>query len=319
MSPDRGGLGEPLDWIAAAQGDTIALDHLSYWAGEGAEHERVETPHGVVLMSQTCDLVQDRDRVLVAPVAEVTTAVMSAVRKGTKPLLVPVGSEPNHVADLEHVTSVPRAAISGAIVLTHAVQERSGEAADRLSARIGRGLHRFAFPDAVHESLSKMKKKIVEWYEKSTALATVLRFVDEFRISCQDWESSGRHISITAVVPEEYLPAADARDSSWRWGVATVTDLKNGEMPATIALERVSQLLLNNIDAENDAAVVALWETWMDALARAVLPAATAEVASITLSVMSDVEYSYKLLKSSETLDFSVLSDSSTSGRSSQS
>lgn len=311
MSPDRGGLGEPLNWSAAAQGDTVALDHLSYWAGDDEGAEQVETPQGVVLMSQTCDLVQDRDRVLVAPVAEVAAAVMSAVRKGAKPLLIPVGAEPNHVADLERVLSVPRTVLDGAVVLTHAVQERSGEAADRLSARIGRGLHRFAFPDAVHDSLSKMKKKIAEWYEKSTSLATVLRLVDEFRISCLDWESAGRDISITAVVPEEYLPAADARDSSWRWGVGTVADLKNGEMPATIALERVSHLILKNIDAENDAAVVALWETWIDALAKAVLPAATAEVASIELSVMSDIEYTYKLMKSSETLDFSVLSDSS--------
>lgn len=314
MSPDRGGLGEPLKWSAAAQGDTVALDHLGYWAGNDESAEQVQTPHGVVLMSQTCDLVQDRDRVLVAPVAEVSPAVMSAVRKGAKPLLIPVGAEPNHVADLERVLSVPRAVLDGAAVLTHAVQERSGEAADRLSARIGRGLHRFAFPDAVHDSLSKMKKKIAEWYEKNTSLAAVLRLVDEFRISCLDWESAGRDISITAVVPEEYLPAADARDSSWRWGVGSVTDLRNGEMPATIALERVSHLILKNIEAENDAAVVALWEIWIDALAKAVLPAATADVTSIELSVMSDVEYTYRLMKSSETLDFSVLSDSSSGG-----
>ncbi|MFT4235609.1 MAG: hypothetical protein QM607_11500 [Microbacterium sp.] len=307
-------MGEPLNWSAAAQGDIIAFDHLSYWTGDDEDPEQVETPHGVVLLSQTCDLVQDRDRVLVAPVAEVTTAVMSAVRKGAKPLLIPVGAEPNHVADLERALSVPRAVLDGAAVLTHSVQERSGEAADRLSARIGRGLHRFAFPDAVHDSLSKMKKKIAEWYEKSTSLATVLRLVDEFRISCPDWESAGRDISITAVVPEEYLPAADARDSSWRWGVGTVTDLKNGEIPASLTLERVSQLILKNIEAENDAAVVALWETWMDTLAKAVLPAATVEVASIELGVMSDVEYTYRLLKSSETLDFSVLSDSSREG-----
>lgn len=310
MSPDRGGLGEPIDWGTAAQGDTIALEQLSYWAGENTALEQIQTPHGVVLMSQTCDLVQDRTRVLVAPVTEVSAAVMSAVRKGTKPLLIPIGSEGNHVADLERILSVPRALLNGAVVLTHAVQARSSEAADRLSARIGRGLHRFAFPDAVHDSLSKMKKKIAESYEKSTSLAGVLRMIDEFRVACPDWESPGREISITAVVSEEYLPAADAREPSWRWGVGTVTDLKNGEMPATITLERISQLIFKNLEVDNDAAVVALWEAWVDALAKAVLPTGTAEVASIALSVMSDVEYTYKLLKSSETLDFSVLSDS---------
>lgn len=314
MSPDRGGLGEPLNWSEAAQGDTVALDHLSYWVGDDKDPEQVETPNGVVLMSQTCDLVQVRDRVLVAPVSEVPTSVMSAVRKGAKPLLIPVGAEPNHVADLERIISVPRAVLNGAAVLTHAVQERSGEAADRLSARIGRGLHRFAFPDAVHDSLSKMKGKIADWHEKNTSRALVLRLIDEFRISCLDWESAGRDISITAVIPEECLPPADARDSSWRWGVATVTDLKSGEMPATMTMERVSQLILKNIEAENDAAVVALWDLWIDALADAVLPEATVEVASIELSVVSDAEYTYKLLKSSETLDFSVLSDSSSDG-----
>jgi hypothetical protein len=309
VNPDRGGLGKPLDWSAAAQGDTVALAYLDYWAGEDDGQERVETPHGVVLVSQTCDLVQDRGRVIVAPVTAVSPAIMSAVKKGTKPLLVPIGSEVNHVADLERILTIPRKVLDGAVVLSHAVQERSGEAADRLSARMGRGLHRFAFPDEVNKSLAKMKKKISEWYEKSTSLAEVLRLIHEFRIACVDWEAPGRDITITAVVPEEYLPPADARDPSWRWDIRSLSDLKNGEVPATISFERISQLILKNIEAENDAAIVVLWEMWMEALGKAVLPEPTPEVTSITLIVMSDVEYTYKLSISSETLDFSVLSE----------
>ena len=64
--------------------------------------EQVETPNGVVLMSQTCDLVQDRERVLVAPVSAVSTSVMSAVRKGAKPLLIPVGGGAFQFDFLDH-------------------------------------------------------------------------------------------------------------------------------------------------------------------------------------------------------------------------
>lgn len=309
MSPDRGGLGSAVDWRAAAQGDVLHLDHLIYWAGNGNK-EHVETPHGVVLLSQTCDLVQNRERVIIAPVSESSSAEMSQVKRGAKPLLVPIGSASNHVANLERMISVPRSLLGDAVVLYHSVQERSGEEADRLSARIGRGLYRFAFPDAVHDALSKLQKKIAEGYSKNTSFAAVLRLIDEFRISCPAWEAAKRDLTITAVIPEEYLPHADTRDESWEWGTGTVSGLKNGERPATTAIERVSQLILGNVQTENDAALVALWGLWVAKLSEAVLPDPTAEVTSIIVEASSDVEYTYKQHKASETLDFSVLSNS---------
>jgi hypothetical protein len=309
MSPDRGGLGGAIDWRAAAQGDVLHLNHLIYWGGDG-NNERVETPHGVALLSQTCDLVQDRERVIVAPVSESSAAEMSYVKRGAKPLLVAIGSGPNHVVNLERMVSVPRSLLGEAVVLHHSVQERSGEEADRLSARIGRGLYRFAFPDAVHDALSKMQKKIVEGYSKNTNFAAVLRLIDEFRISCSAWEAARRDLVITAVIPEVYLPNADTREGGWKWGAGTVTGLKNAEIAEDTSLERVSQLIVVNIDAENDAALVALWELWVKKLGQAVLPGPTVEVASIFLEALSDVEYTYKQYKASETLDFSVLSNS---------
>lgn len=310
MSPDRGGLGDPIEWRLAAQGDILDLPHLAYWVGD-ADTEQVETPHGVVLLSQTCDLVQDRERVLIAPVAECPPGLMSQVQKGRKPLLIALGTAPDRIADLERMLSVPRTLLSGATVLQHSVQERSGEEADRLSARIGRGLYRFAFPDAVHDALGKLQKKIADGYAKETSFATVLRLVDEFRISCTAWETPGRELSITALVPERYLPPADMRDPGWKWGQDTVVGLKNSEMAADINLERVSQLILSNIEKENDAAVVVLWELWAGKLADSVLPAPDAEVTSISLEVMSDTEYTFAQYKSSEVLDFSTLSNSS--------
>jgi hypothetical protein len=309
MSPDRGGLGGAIDWRAAAQGDVLHLDHLNYWGGNG-NNERVATPNGVALLSQTCDLVQDRERVIVAPVSESSAAEMSHVRRGAKPLLVAIGPGPNHVVNLERMISVPRSLLGDAVVLHHSVQERSGEAADRLSARIGRGLYRFAFPDAVHDALSRMQKKIAEGYSKNTRFADVLHLIDEFRISCSAWEAANRNLMITAIIPEQYLPHADSRHESWAWGTDTVSGLKNGESSDTTSVERVSQLILANIEAENDAALVVLWELWVDRLSKAVLPGPTTEVSSIFIEALSDVEYTYKQHKASETLDFSVLSNS---------
>lgn len=311
MSPDRGGLGEVVDWQMAAQGDVLGIDHLVYWAGD--ENERLDTPHGVALLSQTCDLVQDRERVIVAPVSEGSPEEMSQVMKGAKPLLLAVGSASNHVVNLERMVSVPRTLLGNAAVVHHSVQERSGEEADRLSARIGRGLYRFAFPNAVHDALRKMKTKIVNGYSKDTSFALVLHWVDEFRIACAAWEAPGRHLFITAVIPDKYLPHADERPDGWKWGTSTVSNLKRGEVPTTTSLERVSQLILQNVDSENDAALVELWEIWIAKLSDAVAPDPTAEVTSITMEVLSDAEYTYKQHKASETLDFSVLSDS-TSG-----
>lgn len=311
MSADRGGLGDVVDWEKAAQGDVLELDHLVYWAGD--ESERIETPHGVALLSQTCDLVQDRERVIVAPVSEASPAEMSQIMKGAKPLILAVGSASNHVVNLERMASVPRTLIVDAVVLHHSVQERSGEEADRLSARIGRGLYRFAFPNAVHDALRKMKNKIVGGYSRDTSFARVLHLIDEFRISCAAWEIPGRDLVITAVVPDAYLPSADTRPNGWKWGTGTVTGLKNGEAPTTTTLERISQLILENYDSENDAALVELWELWIRRLRDTVVPDPTPEVTSVAMEVASDAEYTYKQHKASETLDFSVLSDSTLS------
>ncbi len=310
MTSGRTPIGDLIDWKGAAQGDVVALAKLVYWTGADGDYESFDTPHGVVLLSQTCDLVQNRERVLVAPVIELDASTMKQVRKGKKPLHVEVGSSHDRVADIERMVSLPRAALAEAVVAEHSVDERSGEDADRLSARIGRALYRYAFPDEVHDALRKFNRKITDGYGKETAFAKVLGMVDEMRISCPNWGLPGRALRIHAIVPGKLLPPADMVPTGWEWSDQTVTGVHPSEKEPQVNLERASELILLNIGSSNDAALVRLWAVWTDQLDKVIDHKSSAEVASITIETVSGAEFTWDDFKASETLDFSILSDS---------
>lgn len=309
MSFSRGEAGKPISWPTAAQGDILTVASLMYPSTVAGESESIATPDGVVLISQTCDLVQDRERVLVAPLIAVAPSELVNIKKGRKPLLLAVGSRLEKVANLEMLLSIPREALSGALVAEQTFEERTGTRVAELSSRIARAVARFAFPDEVHDALKRLHRKIVDGYSKSTHFASVLELIDEFRVACDAWDSPQRNMSIYAVIPARYLPAADLRPLGWEWTPTTVTGLKNNaERPNDLSLERISELLLANLQSENDSAVVELWDRWARLLHGNALPAPSNEVASVILEAVSGSDFTYDQYVNSGALDFSVLS-----------
>lgn len=308
MTEGRGGIGEPVVWRTAAQGDILAVEKLPYLGEDGERIDYFETDEGVVLVSQTCDLVQNRERVLVAPLVGASDADIAHIKKGRKPLLLVVGAAEDKVADLERIQSVPRAALEGTVVIDQTFEARTGEEVARLAARIARAVSRFAFPDEVHDALKRLHRKISDSYSKSTSFARVLGLIDDFRVSCDDWNAPGRVLAIHAVVPTKFLPAADMRPPDWKWSAETVDALKQAERPHDLSLERLSDLLLSNLESENDSAIVAIWDLWGQSLQRGVLPEPSDEVAEITLEAISGSDFTYDQYVESGALDFSVLS-----------
>lgn len=300
-----------MDWSAAAQGDIVELGRIGYWSGDpegGVEY--LDTPHGVVLISQTCDLVQvgTKSRVLVAPLVACTKAELSEIRKGQRPLRVLVGSTLDRVADLERMTTIPRNTLSGARVLDRTLKEQSGKAAGELAARIGRAFSRFAFPNGVHETFRKLQRKITEGYTRQSQFAAVLKRVEEFRVECDDWNRPGRELMISVIVPADYLPPADTKPDNWTWSAQTVTGARNSVRPEQLDLESISALILQNATAENDSALVELWNLWGERLRAGWLEQTDDEVVSITLEVVSAAEFTYERYVGSVPLDFSTLS-----------
>lgn len=308
--PDSQASATTVSWQAAAQGDILTVDQLWLWSDDSGP-ARVATPEGVALVSQTCDIVNVRqdDLLLVAPVRTCEPAEWSNVRKGRKPLLVLVGGDLSRVADLERVVAVPRSVLTRFAVRDKTAATQSGAEASLLAKRIGRAFSRFAFPDAVHASLARLQKKVFESYGKQSNFAWSLSLLEEFRISCDDWDRDGRSITVYALVPANSLPPADQRPDEWRWSTETVSGLKRSEVrPELLSLERICELLKANLEDGRTAAVIELWRRWEDLVARTYLNETDIHVDAIRLEVLSAAELSYEDYLETEALDFSTLS-----------
>lgn len=310
MEVDAAEVAQTLNWAEATQGDILKLDSLWYASGPNGEMVEHPTPDGVVLLSQTCDLVRgrDEDRILVAPVQRPSKQEQSAVRKGRKPMLVLVGSARDRVAEMGRVVSLPRAMLHDCALIERTCSQQSGRDAAELASRITRALGRFAFPDGVHESLRRFQRKILDSYDKSTKFARALHVVDEFRLECSDWSSDHKELTLYAIVDAECLPAADLKSSGWEWGVESVAGLKVQERPEQLALERISELIEVNAQARNDSALVELWRLWQDIIQRDLLSAPVEDVELIDFVVVSGDDLRYSDYLKTQPLDFSTLS-----------
>lgn len=299
-----------LDWTLTTQGDILRLEALKYWAIGSEAPERVETPYGVALVSQTCDLVHvsPNDRVLVAPVKECVENEWSSVRKGRRPLLVVVSQTERLVLDLERIVSLPRSVLETSEVIRRTCDLGGLTESMRLGARIGRAFSRFAFPDEVHTALAPLQQKVSERYGKDTYFAEVLRMVDEFRVSCVDWSSPTRGLSVYAIIPSSSLPPGDSKPVGWKWSAQTVIGIRQCERPEQLALERISELLCRNLAEQNDSAVVELWRLWTDGVFASYLDACGDNRSPVEFYAVSGDEFTYTDYVNSELLDFSALS-----------
>ncbi|WP_272027787.1 hypothetical protein [Kocuria rosea] len=177
-----------------------------------------------------------------------------------------------------------------------------------MAARIGRAFSRFAFPDEVHSALAKLQKKVVESYTKKTSFAELLARIEEIRVACSDWDAPGRDMTIYAIVPSDLLPAADTKPEDWTWSIDNVADLNRSEQPKQLTLERISELILVNFEAQNESALVELWRVWQNSMQDQYLAKTDEHVASIDFQVVSGSDLTYDLYVESEVLDFSTLS-----------
>ncbi|WNM27360.1 hypothetical protein RN607_14345 [Demequina capsici] len=300
-----------LVWASAAQGDILAFSEVHFLEGPSGPPEKYLPEVGIALMSQTCDLVRGRpeDRVLIAPVRHALDAAeWSAIKRGQKPLLVLVGENLDLVAEVDRMVSVPRSRLGDTQVIDRTCTKQSGKDAALLAARIARALSRFAFPDLVHQALRRLQKKIQLGYGKTTFFAQTLEVIDEFRVASAGWENPASDLTLYAIIGAEALPDAASAPRGWVWQPSTVAGLKPSEHPDHIKLERVSELIVINIDARNDAALVHLWQKWQELLQVECLGPDSSDSASVELVVVSGDDLRYSEFVSTQPLDFSTLS-----------
>ena len=119
----------------------------------------------MALLSQTCDIVQStKTRCTVAPVLVATAVDVGDAQKGRKPLLLLLesddGQSPTFVVDMEHATSLPKAALVGRRVLARYSADASSRTAGNIAARIGRVFSRFPFSGEVYPVFRELRSRV---------------------------------------------------------------------------------------------------------------------------------------------------------------
>jgi len=137
------------------QADRFSLDSVAITA-TACEPSLVPTPNGVALVSQSCDVVlPHRLNVQVAPIIELVDDDARAARDGKRSQYahLPQLGE-NSFADLDHMSTVAKSALSGKHVGQGAVGD---DEARRFAAAIARRFGRFAFPDDVSDAMKALR------------------------------------------------------------------------------------------------------------------------------------------------------------------
>lgn len=311
------------DLYSARQGDVVALS----WIPSVRDESLTEllTPSGVVILSQTCDVVRDprsRPNVLVAPIlGDPTKQQLSDARRGRAPLLLylpPVSDAAEKVADLQHASSVPKSFLLGKVLLSRHTTADSAADAAHLGSRIGRTYARFAFPDEIHEVADALAKKARETSGSSKPFGRVIDYVEDLRLKANHWDAPERILTFYAIVPKNILIDSEDVDPGWTWSTDTVPGARPGEDILRAPLARVSELLANACDSyfndprsANMTTLFHLWNAWAVRTCEELLdPHIGVEISEIHFILESDDQFSLARLRRTASLDLEDLSES---------
>ncbi|MGY2898433.1 hypothetical protein ACVKXF_001056 [Curtobacterium sp. PvP017] len=301
------------------QGDVVSLAWIpSVVDGSPASHP---CPEGVVIVSQTCDVVQDSKTVcLVAPIVPAENAVVSRARKGQAPLKLYMPEHdgtPVQIADLDYIAAVPKSSLIGTTLTARRGADEQSKPARDIAHRLGRVFTRFPFPDEVYPAFAKLRSRAQKTAGGAGWFGQVLDYVDDLRVTADQWPAPERNLILRVVVEERYLIPVEDADPTWAWETALVVGRKDGELLPRLSLDRTSELLVRNLqslDADptttDTTTILRLWEQWVTNFQASDLTPVSPHVATFTAELVSDVELTYADWKTSESLDLEVLSDS---------
>lgn len=303
-----------LDCSNLCQGDLIeaASIHLGSLTGDSAS---VQSSLGVVLMSQTCDIIQpSKTRCIIAPVIGVEGQTVTDAKKGRKPLHLfldsPEAEPACWVVDMELATSVLKADLAGRKILARFVSDASSADAGKIAARVGRAFNRFPFPGEVYPTFKRLRERVQSKSGSESPFGQVIDMVEDLRVSSDQWTAPGRTMTLYVVINGDLLISSEDADPSWVWDTTRINELKGNELAETLHLNRICELIISN--REGDPTTLArLWHLFGRRVQLELLqPALNAEVSTFDVEVLSDTDMTYRQFQRSESLDLEVLSDS---------
>lgn len=173
-----------------ADGDAALTEEAAQAVGERIVQQPVE---GVVVLSQTCDLVRsclERPFVELAPLQEVVEETAHGVERGRYPryALVPALRDRRLVADLDRVMTAEKSFLTK---WTRTRGCRTDQEARSFGQAIGRKRTRFAFPDDFVGLVRKLQQRIQGKHDKDSDDGRALRALREIRVSASPQREPG--------------------------------------------------------------------------------------------------------------------------------
>ena len=226
----------------------------------GPKTKFVKTPLGVVVVSQTCDLVRpDPPYVAVAPVVTLVGDEAVAARSGRQSRFVPLPAiDANAFADLALIGSVMKSEINELLPrrgMLDTSQER------RFRQSVGRRYSRFPFPDQIGFWVRPLERLSREKIKKNSEEGDVFRQVSQLRLECAgDWYAPPPYeLMLTVVLPPGALPPANSGEF-YEPAPGLVNEIRPGNRLASV--NELGRLLVTKDRGDLPEIWSAIAESW---------------------------------------------------------
>lgn len=189
-------------WFVHVADGSDPLTPAAQQAEPGVQALTVEC-EGIVIVTQTCDIVRDcreRHYVEVAPLVRVTEDEAQQVAKGSNPQYGPIAVSKDLVADLDRTMTIEKS-----VLATWArTPGWTSDAQSRWFAQsLARKRERFAFPDDFVKAVSKLRTRIVKKHGRDSDEGRALEALLEIRTTASpSWDDSPCEVFFTFIRPE---------------------------------------------------------------------------------------------------------------------
>lgn len=169
--------------------------------------QAIDAPHGVAILSQSCDIVravEQRPFVQIAGLVPATPEEIGRAERGEVPsrLYLDCLKDKSLLIDLDAAATVHKT-----VVATWARSEGCGSDSERrrVAAGLARYRQRFAFPDSFNDLILPVRRWIESKRSKQSAHGNFVRAMHEVRVTCDDWAKPAELLFLVIVthLPEE--------------------------------------------------------------------------------------------------------------------
>lgn len=292
------------------QGDVFALDGL-WTTGDDGHPVWEETPHGVAVVSQSCDAAQSvRDRIHVAPVVLLEGAQADEASSGKRISFAALRALSDvHFANLETVITLPKVTLTTATRVRGVIED---EHVRRFAGSVSRKYGRFAFPDDVIHALDPLREVLRSKARKEQSpLGRILADVYGIRIeAAQSWVTRPYDLFLIVIFEPGVVPTfsngdlPDERAGLRDRVVGKGVDIATRSIQIAQAYHQATAL------EDRYWLVMMLAESWAaQCEAAAVRKGVQAVVRSVLPDVVTVDEFPLSRVNNSEDLDLDYLSE----------